>query len=343
MSDITITVSGPVGAGKSAICAKLEILLKHAGLQVEWEGGVLEKNLNIEDWDATLGMYGPTVKIKEVIERAVPSGDQLRAIIKSVGSFGTNHSDAPQEYVLAGWIAAREAIAKPVVPLIPKDKIDVLISEHSEWTSQGYAIVDKHRQNFVQELLALIEYEKVPLEESGGTLDNDKRTDEKKITEGTCDTRLDTPIKQVFPVIGMPVGFMMKHMSGHDTGFSWNKSDPQFSQEWERIGLFSREQMAEAMRQMDREYNERAKKWRDAFEAMHRRAMNAEEKVDRLTHESAVFRAVLEGQEFNRLDELPNLENAVERARALGERAAQISKDVRKTLELVQQHFAPWN
>jgi hypothetical protein len=35
-----------------------------------------------------------------------PTGDQVRAIIKSVGSLGTNHADAPMEYVLAGWRAA---------------------------------------------------------------------------------------------------------------------------------------------------------------------------------------------------------------------------------------------
>lgn len=35
-----------------------------------------------------------------------PTGDQLRAIVKSVGSFGSNHGDAPLEYVLAGWRAA---------------------------------------------------------------------------------------------------------------------------------------------------------------------------------------------------------------------------------------------
>jgi hypothetical protein len=42
-----------------------------------------------------------------------PTGDQLRTIIRSVGSFGTNHSDAPTAYVLAGWKAARASSPAP--------------------------------------------------------------------------------------------------------------------------------------------------------------------------------------------------------------------------------------
>lgn len=42
-------------------------------------------------------------------EGSEPTGDQVRLIIKSVGSFGTNHGDAPMEYVLAGWRAAKTA------------------------------------------------------------------------------------------------------------------------------------------------------------------------------------------------------------------------------------------
>lgn len=57
-------------------------------------------------------------------------------------------------------------------------------------------------------------------------------------------------------------------------------------------------------------------------------------------HARDVYRAVLEGQEFQRLDELPNCENAVERARAIGETAARISKDALKTLELVSNFVA---
>jgi hypothetical protein len=41
----------------------------------------------------------------------------------------------------------------------------------------------------------------------------------------------------------------------------------------------------------------------------------------KLAHERAVYLAVLEGQEFRKLDEMPNRENAVERARGIGEEA----------------------
>lgn len=59
----------------------------------------------------------------------------------------------------------------------------------------------------------------------------------------------------------------------------------------------------------------------------------------KLAHERAVYLAVLEGQEFRKLDEMPNRENAVERARAIGEKAAHVSKDVIRTLELVSAAF----
>ncbi|KWC13774.1 hypothetical protein [Burkholderia ubonensis] len=39
-----------------------------------------------------------------------PTGDEVRAAIKSVPNFGTNHGDAPLEYVLAGWRAAMGAL-----------------------------------------------------------------------------------------------------------------------------------------------------------------------------------------------------------------------------------------
>jgi hypothetical protein len=65
-----------------------------------------------------------------------------------------------------------------------------------------------------------------------------------------------------------------------------------------------------------------------------------------LAHERAVYRAVLEGQEFRKLDEFPNRENAVERARVVGQEAARIAKEVIQTLEevlRVKRVFAPEN
>ena len=36
-----------------------------------------------------------------------------------------------------------------------------------------------------------------------------------------------------------PVGYMMKHKTGADTGFAWQHDDPLFSMDWERIPLYA--------------------------------------------------------------------------------------------------------
>jgi hypothetical protein len=64
---VTVTVSGPVGSGKSAICGEIEILCRALRIPVEWEGGQEEKNLTHADWTAALEMYKPTVEIVESI------------------------------------------------------------------------------------------------------------------------------------------------------------------------------------------------------------------------------------------------------------------------------------
>ena len=64
---VTVTVSGPVGSGKSAICGEIEILCKALRIPVEWEGGQEEKSLTHADWTSALEMYKPTVKIAEQI------------------------------------------------------------------------------------------------------------------------------------------------------------------------------------------------------------------------------------------------------------------------------------
>ena len=65
---VTVTVSGKVGSGKSAICGEIEILCKALGLKVEWIGGQQEKNLTHADWTEALEMYKPGVVIVEQIE-----------------------------------------------------------------------------------------------------------------------------------------------------------------------------------------------------------------------------------------------------------------------------------
>lgn len=67
---VTITVSGPVGCGKSAVCGEIEIALRAIGLEVRfaderaWQS---EKNLTHADWVGDLEMYRPIVLIKEEI------------------------------------------------------------------------------------------------------------------------------------------------------------------------------------------------------------------------------------------------------------------------------------
>lgn len=61
---VTITVSGPVGSGKSAICGEIEIAMKAIGVPVTWndEG---EKNMTHADWAQAFELYKPAVVIRE--------------------------------------------------------------------------------------------------------------------------------------------------------------------------------------------------------------------------------------------------------------------------------------
>lgn len=69
MNEITITVSGMTGSGKSAICGEIEILCAALGLKCEWAGGHQERNLTHADYLTALELYRPCVKI---IEKNIP-------------------------------------------------------------------------------------------------------------------------------------------------------------------------------------------------------------------------------------------------------------------------------
>ena len=72
-SHVVITVSGPVGSGKSAICGEIEIAMKAIGVPVEWRDGDAEKRLTHADWARDLDLYKPSVAIREenpAMERA---------------------------------------------------------------------------------------------------------------------------------------------------------------------------------------------------------------------------------------------------------------------------------
>lgn len=60
-----ITVFGPVGSGKSAICGEIEIAMKAIGVPVEWRDGDAEKRLTHADWQSDLDLYKPSVVIRE--------------------------------------------------------------------------------------------------------------------------------------------------------------------------------------------------------------------------------------------------------------------------------------
>lgn len=70
MTEITVTVSGPVGCGKSAIAGEIEIALRAVGIPVRFadeKGDREEKNMTGADWTGYLEMYQPSVVIVEQI------------------------------------------------------------------------------------------------------------------------------------------------------------------------------------------------------------------------------------------------------------------------------------
>jgi len=68
MSEITVTISGPVGCGKSAIAGEIEIALRAVGVPVRFADEKemhSEKNMTGADWTGYLEMYKPSVVIVE--------------------------------------------------------------------------------------------------------------------------------------------------------------------------------------------------------------------------------------------------------------------------------------
>lgn len=77
MSEVTVTVSGPVGSGKSAILGEIEIALKAIGVPVRYadeRAALSEKGMTGADWYEYLEMYQPSVVLVETIVKA-PSHD----------------------------------------------------------------------------------------------------------------------------------------------------------------------------------------------------------------------------------------------------------------------------
>jgi hypothetical protein len=68
VTEITVTVSGPVGCGKSAIAGEIEIALRAVGVPVRFvdeKGELEEKNMTGADWTGYIEMYKPSVAIVE--------------------------------------------------------------------------------------------------------------------------------------------------------------------------------------------------------------------------------------------------------------------------------------
>ena len=67
-NNVKITVAGPVGSGKSAICSLIEKMLKEHGVPVEWTQADEERGLRGGNWweAEDLKLYQPTVQIAEV-------------------------------------------------------------------------------------------------------------------------------------------------------------------------------------------------------------------------------------------------------------------------------------
>lgn len=68
MSEIKITVQGPVGSGKSALLGEIEILCKALGVPVRYadpSDAASEKSMTHADWTAYLEMYKPSVVLHE--------------------------------------------------------------------------------------------------------------------------------------------------------------------------------------------------------------------------------------------------------------------------------------
>ncbi len=256
MSKITLTVSGPVGSGKSAVCAKLESLLKGYGMTVEWKGGAEERSLgNLPVfWEDLIQQFHPELEIVEKVEfnefRDILDRQQA-GFARCFEALGIEDDGRERDW--SGLVMAindlREKAEKTKSAQATSldERIEELILDHSEWTDQGYAIVDSHRTKFAKDLIELV----APTTNSP-----------------------DAPLSMV------PVGFAMKHKTGSDRGFSWVANDLQFSANWTRIPLFTDEQLKCVREKADRDaschYNTRAKKWRESFDAMHRRAMKAE-------------------------------------------------------------------
>jgi hypothetical protein len=69
-AEIIVTVSGPVGCGKSAIAGEIEIALRAIGLPVRFADEAAaesERRMTHADWQKAIELYQPSVVIVEQV------------------------------------------------------------------------------------------------------------------------------------------------------------------------------------------------------------------------------------------------------------------------------------
>lgn len=73
MNIVTITASGPVGCGKSAILGEIEIALQAIGISVSWadpRAAQSERNMTHANWADELTRTNPRVVLVESLTKA---------------------------------------------------------------------------------------------------------------------------------------------------------------------------------------------------------------------------------------------------------------------------------
>lgn len=107
MNEVTITVSGPVGSGKSALLGEIEIMLKAIGIPLRYADPVAaqsEKNMTHADWQKYLDMYKPSVVLVEASAHP-PAQPQLsdedltlpQHLLNLIGEYGMARTDGVSE------------------------------------------------------------------------------------------------------------------------------------------------------------------------------------------------------------------------------------------------------
>lgn len=78
---VTVTVSGRVGTGKSAIVGVIEDALKSAGVAVQAnQAHDTERNMRNGDWSKDIAMYEPLATVIEKIDAPPPSKSWWRRL-----------------------------------------------------------------------------------------------------------------------------------------------------------------------------------------------------------------------------------------------------------------------